>query len=239
MTITTGWPPQVLLPGQAAAPEGPLDLTMLYVVHHALRRDLAALAVAVRSTPVEDRAGWRRLSGRFDLFSAAWHYHQRACDTGLWSLLAARDERHGRRLAALLAAEHGRAEHVVDSCASAFTRLAEAGDQDALAALVVRLAACRQSLARQLVHAETEALPLVQQLVAPTEWAQVLTEQFAPRHLPMSTLLTVVPWAVSDLPGHARLRLLTAQPWPLRLAWRLGRRSFARRERRTFGRHSR
>lgn len=33
-------PVPLMLPGQAAAPEGPADLTMMYVLHHAFRRDL-------------------------------------------------------------------------------------------------------------------------------------------------------------------------------------------------------
>ena len=46
--------PQVLLPGQAAAPEGPVDMIMMYVMHHAFRRDLAAFAARVPSVAVED-----------------------------------------------------------------------------------------------------------------------------------------------------------------------------------------
>lgn len=33
------WPRQLRLPGQAAALEGPVDLRMMYVMHHAFRRD--------------------------------------------------------------------------------------------------------------------------------------------------------------------------------------------------------
>ena len=36
--------PQITLPGQTATVGGPLDMTMMYVMHHAFRRDLRALA---------------------------------------------------------------------------------------------------------------------------------------------------------------------------------------------------
>ena len=41
-----GRPRQLTLPGQAATADGPLDMTMMYVMHHAFRRDLRALARA-------------------------------------------------------------------------------------------------------------------------------------------------------------------------------------------------
>ena len=50
-TTTTGSAsarPPLRLPGQAAAPDGPVDMTMMYLSHHAFRRDLAAFAEAVR-----------------------------------------------------------------------------------------------------------------------------------------------------------------------------------------------
>jgi|GEM_PF-1648709 len=30
---------QILLPGQAAAPDGPIDMAPMYLMHHAFRRD--------------------------------------------------------------------------------------------------------------------------------------------------------------------------------------------------------
>ena len=47
MSTTTdlGHPRQLRLPGQTAAPDGPVDMTIMYVMHHAFRRDLAACLV--------------------------------------------------------------------------------------------------------------------------------------------------------------------------------------------------
>src|SRR3954451_11567507 len=67
--------PQLMLPGQAAAPEGPVDATAMYVMHHAFRRDLAAFAAAVPVTPVDDRATWRRLRQRWELFATGLPQH--------------------------------------------------------------------------------------------------------------------------------------------------------------------
>ena len=43
----------LLLPGQTHAAPGPYDMTGMYVVHHCVRRDLAAFEAAVRNTPVD------------------------------------------------------------------------------------------------------------------------------------------------------------------------------------------
>src|SRR3954454_20772298 len=59
--------PQLRLPGQAAAPEGPVDMTMMYLMHHAFRRDLSLFATTVPRTPVEDRRAWRALEERWAL----------------------------------------------------------------------------------------------------------------------------------------------------------------------------
>ena len=57
----TTWPAQLQLPGQAAAPDGAVDLTPMFVMHHGFRRDLrladnpalqAALAAGYAPIPV-------------------------------------------------------------------------------------------------------------------------------------------------------------------------------------------
>lgn len=62
-----------LLPGQAAAPPGPVDLVGMYVMHHAFRRDLADFARAVSGTAPSDRARWAALRDRLQRFSDVLH----------------------------------------------------------------------------------------------------------------------------------------------------------------------
>ena len=81
---------QLVLPGQAAAPEGPVDMAGMWVMHHAFRRDLAAFAEAVPATPVHDRATWQALEARWGRFAEVLHHHHSGEDAGLWPLLGAR-----------------------------------------------------------------------------------------------------------------------------------------------------
>jgi hypothetical protein len=59
MSTDTVAPAQLVLRGQVAAPDGPVDAAGRYVMHHAFRRDLRAFVGAVSGTPVDDRATWR------------------------------------------------------------------------------------------------------------------------------------------------------------------------------------
>ncbi len=52
--------PQISLPGQCGVQEGPVDLIIMYAMHHAFRRDLAAFAraaLAARTAAARDRLG--------------------------------------------------------------------------------------------------------------------------------------------------------------------------------------
>src|SRR3712207_6726515 len=97
---------QVRLPGQAAAPEGPVDMTMMYVMHHAFRRDLAAFAAAAPVTPVEDRDTWRALEERWQLFTAPLHHHHHGEDTWLWPWLMERVGAEEQATLTAMEAEH-------------------------------------------------------------------------------------------------------------------------------------
>src|SRR3954466_5455569 len=62
-TQTTTNVEQWRLPRQAAAPEGPVDVKMMYVMHHAFRRDLVMFAEAAAATPADDREVWQGAGG--------------------------------------------------------------------------------------------------------------------------------------------------------------------------------
>ena len=108
-TATSTWPVQLRLPGQSAAHEGPVDMYMMYVMHHAFRRDLTAFAAAADATPSADRETWQALARRWEVFSTALHHHHSGEDAGLWPrLLEVADDEGRATLEAIvaLAREH-------------------------------------------------------------------------------------------------------------------------------------
>ena len=124
---------------------------MMYVMHHAFRRDLAAFAAAAGLTPVTDREAWAALAERWDAVLRA------RCTT----TTAARTPASGRCCSSgpttpaepcseAMEAEHAEIDPILEACAAGFDRLADHADEDARAALAVRLAAARERLAEHL-----------------------------------------------------------------------------------------
>ena len=75
MTTTAPQPTQLFLEGQYAAPEGPVDLAAMYLMHRAFRRDLNLFAEVAGVVPTADRQRWQLVARRFDFFSTVLHKH--------------------------------------------------------------------------------------------------------------------------------------------------------------------
>ena len=138
-TDPSTWPAQVRLPGQTAAHPGPVDMTMMYVMHHAFRRDLAVLAAAASVTPADDRRAWVALAERWALFAEALHLHHTGEDRGLWPRLLAVATPEEAEVLEAMEAEHEGIDPMLTACAAGFARLREHADEDARATLAVRL----------------------------------------------------------------------------------------------------
>ena len=220
------------LPGQAAAPEGQVDMTMMYLMHHAFRRDLRAFAEAVPRTPVEDRDTWRALAERWALFSAPLHHHHTGEDTHLWPFLMERASEDERVTLEAMEAEHAEIDPGLDACAAGFSRLAEHADEGARAALAVRLCAVRESLARHLRHEETDTIALLQRVMTQEEWEEIDKEFVKGVTFPF--LLRAIPWVMHEVPAEAREHLFETSGVVHRILWRLTRPRFERLHARAF-----
>jgi hypothetical protein len=223
-----------MLPGQAAAPDGPVDLSMMYLMHHAFRRDLRDFASAVPRTPLEDVVTWRALLRRWELFAAALHHHHRSEDTWLWPALLERADAAEQATLGAMEAEHEEIDPLLTSCACLLDKLAGGtASPDERSALAVRLVAARESLGRHLAHEETDALRIVQRHLTQADW-DTIDAHFA-EGLPARQLLALVPWALHGLPARVRRELLAQARPAQRVAWRLTRGRFGRLDARAFG----
>jgi len=238
--MTTARVEQLDLPGQAAAPSGPVDAAGMYLMHHGFRRDLDNFVRVVPTAPLDDRAQWRALAERWRYFSTVLHKHHTAEDAGLWPLLLRRVDAAGDTVARTtldaMEAEHASIDPLLESCGAGFDRLAAAPDADARRALEVRLVAARQCLGEHLAHEETDAMALVQQYLTPQDWKSLERNHFAAGYSPRESVRAVC-WVLDGLSNSARDALFR-QPGAglLRLPWRWFLRArFERAEQRAFG----
>jgi hypothetical protein len=140
----------------------------------------------------------------------------------------------GREVLTAMETEHAEIDPILRACAAGFERLAAHSDEDARAALAVRLCAARESLGRHLRHEETEAIPIIQQVLTDEDWHQLEQTHFR-KDTTLGYLLAVIPWCAHGVPGPLRRQVLAKAGRPTHLLWLLTRRGFERRERLAFG----
>ncbi len=122
---------------------------------------------------------------------------ERTPASGRCSSSAAREE--DRETLEAMEAEHAEFEPLLEACEQGFARLAEHADDDARAALAVRLSATRECLARHLEHEETGAIPIIQRVLTQEDWERLDEEHFK-EDLTPAKVVRVVPWAAYGVP---------------------------------------
>lgn len=237
-TTTTTHPEQLVLPGQAAAPDGPVDMFMMYLMHHAFRRDLARFAMAVPLTPVDDHATWRALAERWAKFAEILHKHHSGEDAGLWPFLLERADEEERVVLLAMEAEHDRIDPQLESCRHLLAQLAQAGPQQdrgrLRAQLSVRLAETRELLGHHLRHEESEAIAILQRHTTPEDWERIEEEHFDDGKKDPGFLLYACNWIAEDLSPAVLDGIFAKVGQGFRVVTWLGRRRFRRLEQRAF-----
>jgi hemerythrin-like domain-containing protein len=227
-----------MLPGQAAAPEGPADLTMMYVLHHAFRRDLDDFVDAAGRLPIDDRAAWRRLESRWRTFGELLHDHHTKEDDHLWPLLYARTTAASdvSALATLadMENEHESIDPLLNGVTAELARLSSVGDEDSRAALLARLLDTRQNLGDHLAHEERDAIAILQRYVRGAEWAELEAKKFR-GGMSFAQVKVLVPWAHKGLPPEAKAHVDRTTGLPFRIVHRFTRAAFLRNDAAAFG----
>ncbi|MFF4444164.1 hemerythrin domain-containing protein [Streptomyces sp. NPDC001502] len=184
-----------------------IDLTEMYAMHDALRRELAhldRLTTAADHDPgqvLATTAGWT-------LFKKALHAHHTAEDDALWPSLRRNLADRPKDLALLevMEAEHAAIATVIRAIDGALT------DPGADSLRLGQLAdALTRGLAGHLAHEEGTVLPLVQRVLTAEEWGDFSRVQA--RYIDQDAPL-LLPWLLDGADEPTAARLLARLPAP-------------------------
>lgn len=179
------------------------DMTMMYAMHDALRRDLGALARS--ATPsLRTAVGW-------ELFKKALLTHHLAEDEALWPAMRVvlADKPDDLALLDAMEAEHARIDPLIDAIDDA---LRDGHDRlgDLTDALAVELTA-------HLAHEEKEALALIDATVTEQDMAAfgaAHTTRYGP------DVSRILPWLLDGAADDTAELIVGSLPEPVRNAYR-------------------
>jgi hypothetical protein len=188
------------------------DVTMMFVVHNAFRRDLNRMQAA--AAQADDPAARTALRAGWATFSRYLTVHHTAEDEMLWPPMRTKllDRTDETDLLVKMADEHSRLDPVLREIDDNLAR----GATSRLVALFDELAAV---LTGHLDHEEAAALPLVQQTLTSREWKAFGDDQR--RRIGMNGAGWFFPWLLDDTSRATRNTVLDIVPPPLRLVYRL------------------
>jgi hypothetical protein len=232
MSTTTADRPQLDLPGQAHVAPGPLDMTGMYGMHYAFRRDLADFVAAVRGTPVGEQVVWVALQARWTRFAEILHHHHQAEDVHVWPVTRANLATAGLHDAVAvldsMEADHERIDPALSSATQALAAMVEHPCADHRNALDVEMTEVHELLVAHLAREEREAIPLIQAHMTPAEWDA--SEKAIGKEYGLAIVPFVVPWVFKGLPADKLAELMPLLDLPQRVLKRLFEPRFTRRE---------
>jgi hemerythrin-like domain-containing protein len=192
---------------------GRLDMTLMYAMHNALRRELEHIARITARMDDDPRrilasaAGWV-------IFKKALHIHHGAEDDALWPAMrqALADRPDDLALVEAMEAEHAAIDPLIAAIDAAVA------DRDSGPERVGDLTgALAGALGGHLTHEEGEALPLIEATVTPQQW-QHFGEVHRSRTGPDAPRLT--PWLLDGADEQTVATMLALLPEPVRAAYR-------------------
>jgi hemerythrin-like domain-containing protein len=188
------------------------DITMMYVVHKAFRRDLARMQAATAQAVNPDIH--KALRGCWTTFNQYLTIHHTAEDEMLWPPMRAKLGTRGQDLGLLdqMLDEHCRLEPLL-------REIDDTLHQTSPADLTSLFADLTDVLVSHFEHEETAALPLVQQTLSAREWDDFSDDQR--RRIGLRGAVWFFPWLLDDSPPDTQDFVLALIPLPVRLAYKL------------------
>ena len=189
-----------------------LDITRMYTMHDALRRELQRIARVTARTDDDPRRIMRTAAG-WELFKSFLHIHHTAEDVALWPVMrqALADRPDDLALLDAMEAEHGAIDPMLRAIDA--TLADRNSDVGVLGSLTDALAAV---LHGHLRHEEDEALALIDATMSPAQWQFLIDEH---TRLGAADMPRLTAWVLDSASPEHTAALLSAMPEPARQAY--------------------
>jgi len=193
--------------------EARADVTMMYLLHDAMRRDLDRLRTGLARLAVRPEVPLRAAIGAcWAEFAANVHHHHTSEDTKVWPVLRERVPAAGALLTAM-EAEHAAVGPAMNDAGTAVRAVTTDNAQHTRAA-VAAVDRLRRALLPHLEHEEQEALPIIEaHLAGPWE----AFEKRQQRDAGLAGLTRFLPWVLDDAEPQRAAWLRARLPAPVRL----------------------
>ena len=189
------------------------DMTMMFVVHDALRRELDRIA-RVTARPDDDPKHIVRTAAGWEMFKSYLHIHHTTEDALLWPPLrkAFADDSQATALLDAMEAEHA----VIDPLITAID--AAAADREAGPGRLGELTdALATALRGHLAHEEKDGLPVIDSAITAEQW-QAFSAEGA--KLIAGDVSRFIPWAFDGAAPEISASVLEMLPPPIQRAYR-------------------
>jgi Hemerythrin HHE cation binding domain len=189
------------------------DMTMMYVVHDALRRELGRIE-AIAARPGDDPRRVLRAAAGWELFKSYLHIHHTAEDETVWPVLA--PLLAGRpgdlALVAEMEAEHAAIDPLLGAVDAALADRDHGAQR--LGGLVDALVT---GLSGHLRHEEDDGLPLIDATLTGQQWSRLGQRQ---AELIGADASRYLPWLLDERDPEVTAAVLAGMPGPIRTAYR-------------------
>lgn len=189
-----------------------LDMTRMYIMHDALRRELERIARATARTDDDPRRIMRAAVG-WELFKSFLHIHHTAEDVALWPVMRQALTGCPDELALLdaMEAEHAAIAPMLNAIDATLADRNSA--PDVVGDLTGALAAV---LHGHLKHEEDETLAVIDATISPAQW-QFLTDEHS--RLGAGDMARMTAWVLDGASPEHTAAMLSSVPEPVRQAY--------------------
>jgi len=192
----------------------PLDMTMMYAIHTALRRDLGNIARGARAAG-DDPTRLIATNFGWGLFKQFLTLHHNTEDATLWPRMRelVADQPDELELLDAMEAEHAKIDPLLLAIDTALDD--REGGHDRLDDLTDELA---HAVGGHLTHEETDALPLIGRVLPFADWVRFGDEQRS--RVGVDAAKKYLPWLLDDATEEQTAGVLSFIPPPLHELYR-------------------